>query len=395
MKLLSVREIPVEGARVLIRADLNVPVSEEREIEDDHRIKQFLPTLKFVLEKNGKAVVMSHFGRPGGEPNSAFSLDVVGKRLSELLGKEVFFCEEILSKETVERTKALNPGEVILLENLRFYKGETNNDPEFAKALSELGDVYINDAFAVSHRSHASVVGVPAYFSKEKRGIGLLMEKELEYYEKSLIKPKRPLCVILGGKKVSTKLQALLSLSDKADKIIIGGAMANTFLAAQGLQMGTSFYEPQLIPTVLDLIGKIARREKKLYLPVDLIVAPSIKSKGLGRAVPTLEVPADTAAFDIGPATAILYKEAVQNAETIVWNGPMGVFEAEDFAKGTLELTEALAASHALVTAGGGDTVSAINKMKLAHKFDYISTGGGAFLHLLEGKTLPAIEALK
>ncbi|RMG42812.1 MAG: phosphoglycerate kinase, partial [Candidatus Dadabacteria bacterium] len=253
--------------------------------------------------------------------------------------------------------------------------------------------VYVNDAFATAHRSHASMVGIPAVMNE--CAIGLLMQKELEYFEKALLRPKKPLCVVLGGAKVSTKLNALLNIADKADKLIIGGAMANTFLAAQGLQVGRSLFEPELFPTVLELLGKLTRRDCKLYLPVDVRVGPSPTSKGLAREVPALEIPADTMALDIGPATSILYKEALQSAETIVWNGPMGAFENEDYAQGTFEMIEHIASAHALSVVGGGDTDAAIHQMELEHKFDYISTGGGAFLMLLEGKELPALKALK
>jgi phosphoglycerate kinase len=286
----------------------------------------------------------------------------------------------------------LQDGQVVLLENLRFQPGEKKNDPQFSAQLAALGDVFVSDAFATAHRSHASMVGVPLLF-KEKSA-GLLMQKELDYYHQALENPKKPLCVVIGGAKVSSKLQALINLSSRADKLIIGGAMANTFLAAQGLQVGRSLFEPDLASKALELLGTLARRDCKVYLPVDVVVAPSITSKGLGRAVPVQEIPADTMALDIGPATSVLYREALHSAETIVWNGPMGAYENEEFAKGTYEMCESISNAHGLTVVGGGDTDAAIHHMQLAHKFSFISTAGGAFLALLEGKPLPGVKAL-
>ena len=385
-------DLECKGKRVLIRADLNVPLNEKLEITDDNRIKQFLPTLQAVLEKGGRAILMSHLGEPSGV-DPAFSLKPVAKRLSELLGTDVVLAPDCVGAEVTKLVSDLKDGQVLLLENLRFPPGEKKNDPEFAAQLAKLGDVFVSDAFATAHRNHASMVGVPKLF-KEKSA-GLLMQKELDYYYKALEKPKKPLCVVIGGSKVSSKLNALINLSSKADTLIIGGAMANTFLAAQGLQMGRSLYEPDLAPKALELLGTLARRDCKVYLPVDVVVAPNMNSKGLGRAVPVQEIPADTMALDIGPATSILYKEALHRAETIVWNGPMGAYENEEFARGTHDMCESIANAHGLTIVGGGDTDAAIHHMQLAHKFSFISTAGGAFLALLEGNSLPGIKALE
>jgi phosphoglycerate kinase len=385
-------DLECKGKRVLIRADLNVPLNEKLEITDDNRIKQFLPTLQAVLEKGGRAILMSHLGEPSGV-DPAFSLKPVAKRLSELLGTDVVLAPDCVGAEVTKLVSDLKDGQVLLLENLRFQPGEKKNDPEFAAQLAKLGDVFVSDAFATAHRNHASMVGVPKLF-KEKSA-GLLMQKELDYYYKALEKPKKPLCVVIGGSKVSSKLNALINLSSKADTLIIGGAMANTFLAAQGLQMGRSLYEPDLAPKALELLGTLARRDCKVYLPVDVVVAPNMNSKGLGRAVPVQEIPADTMALDVGPATSILYKEALHTAETIVWNGPMGAYENEEFARGTHDMCESIANAHGLTIVGGGDTDAAIHHMQLAHKFSFISTAGGAFLALLEGNSLPGIKALE
>ncbi|HMO02649.1 MAG TPA: phosphoglycerate kinase [Oligoflexia bacterium] len=391
MKFLS--DLNLSGRRVLVRADLNVPLSDDGQaIADDNRIRAFVPTLNFIIERGGKPVVISHFGSPAGKVDPKLSLRICAERLSQLADRLVKFIAQPLSDTAVSEVAALVDGEVALCENLRFDIGEESNSKEFASRLARLGDCYVNDAFGTAHRAHASIVSLPKFF-KEKAA-GLLMQKEFEFYERALLNPKRPLVVIIGGAKVSSKLGVLRNLAAKADRMLIGGAMANTFLAAQGLQMGRSLYEPDLLPQALEIIAAMARRECKLYLPVDLVVAPDLTAKGLDRVVTAQDVPADMMALDIGPATCSLFKTALTNAETILWNGPMGAFEREPFDAGTLALTESIAATSALKVAGGGDTDAAIHAMELEHKFSFISTGGGAFLEMIEGKTLPAVEAL-
>ena len=385
-------DLNCKGKRVLIRADLNVPLNEKLEITDDNRIKQFLPTLQAVLSQGGRAIIMSHLGEPAGV-DAALSLKPVAARLAELLSTDIISAPDCIGPDVTRLVAELKDGQVLLLENLRFQAGEKKNDPGFAAQLAKLGDIFISDAFATAHRSHASIVGVPKLF-KEKSA-GLLMQKEIDYYKQALEKPRKPLCVVIGGSKVSSKLTALVNLASKADTLIIGGAMANTFLAAQGLQVGRSLFESELAGKALELLGTLARRGCRMYLPVDVIVAPSLNSKGLGRAVPVQEIPADTMALDIGPATSLLYREALHSAETIVWNGPMGAYENEDFAKGTHDMCESIANSHGMTVVGGGDTDAAIHHMQLAHKFSFISTAGGAFLALLEGNSLPGIKALE
>ena len=385
-------DLNCKGKRVLIRADLNVPLNEKLEITDDNRIKQFLPTLQAVLSQGGRAIIMSHLGEPTGV-DAALSLKPVAARLAELLSTDIISAPDCIGPDVTKLVAELKDGQVLLLENLRFQAGEKKNDPGFAAQHAKLGDIFISDAFATAHRSHASIVGVPKLF-KEKSA-GLLMQKEIDYYKQALEKPRKPLCVVIGGSKVSSKLTALVNLASKADTLIIGGAMANTFLAAQGLQVGRSLFESDLAGKALELLGTLARRGCRVYLPVDVIVAPSLNSKGLGRAVPVQEIPADTMALDIGPATSLLYREALHSAETIVWNGPMGAYENEDFAKGTHDMCESIANSHGMTVVGGGDTDAAIHHMQLAHKFSFISTAGGAFLALLEGNSLPGIKALE
>lgn len=388
----TIKDLNLSNRRVLIRADLNVPLDDARKISDDNRIKQFLPTLQYVLEQGGKPIVMSHFGEPTGRDEN-FSLRPVADRLQELLGRKVTLAPDVVGPEVIALAQNLEPGAVLLLENLRFHPGEKKNDQVFSKQLAQLAEVFISDAFATAHRGHASMVGVSQFI--QEKAAGFLMQKEVDYYKKSIENPRKPLCVVIGGSKVSSKLQALVNMAGKADTLIIGGAMANTFLAAQGLQMGRSLYEPDLAGKALELLGALARRGAKVYLPVDVVVAPSMQSKGLGRAVPVQEIPADQMALDIGPASSLLFKEALHSCETIVWNGPMGAYENEEFAKGTYDMCESVASSHALTVVGGGDTDAAIHHMELAHKFSFISTAGGAFLALLEGKSLPGIQALE
>lgn len=387
----ELQDLTFNGKRVLIRADLNVPLDDKLEITDDNRIKEFLPTLQAVLKQGGRAIVMSHLGEPTGV-DLKYSLKPVARRLAELLSTDVALAPDCIGPQVTQMAMDLKDGQVLLLENLRFQSGEKKNDPEFCQQLAKLGEVFISDAFATAHRNHASMVGVPKLF--REKAAGLLMQKEISFYNQALVNPKKPLCVVIGGAKVSSKLNALINLASKADKLIIGGAMANTFLAAQGLQMGRSLYEADLAGKALELLGTLARRDCKVYLPVDVVVAPSLTSKGLGRAVPVQEIPADTMALDIGPATSLLYREALHTAETIVWNGPMGAYENEEFAKGTHDMCESVANAHGLSVVGGGDTDAAIHHMQLAHKFSFISTAGGAFLALLEGKSLPGILAL-
>jgi len=382
------KDLNLRDKRVLIRADLNVPLDDAGKITDDNRIKQFVPTVKAVLEGGGKPIIMSHLGDDGER-----SLAPAATRLAELAGVRATLAPDCIGAEVEALALSLGSGELLVLENLRRHPGEKENDAEFAKKLAKVGQVFINDAFATAHRKHASMVGVPKLFTE--KGAGLLMQAEMEHYERALVKPKAPLCVVLGGSKVSTKLNLLLNIAQKADKLIIGGAMANTFLAAQGMQVGRSLFEPDLAGKALELLGTLARRDCKVYLPVDVVVAPSLNSKGLGRAVPVQEIPADTMALDIGPATSLLYREALHSAETVVWNGPMGAFENEEFAKGTHEMCESIANSHGLTVVGGGDTDAAIHQMQLGHKFSFISTAGGAFLALLEGNSLPGIKALE
>jgi len=390
--MIKLTEINVENKRVLLRADLNVPLK-NGEITDDNRIKMSVPTIKYLLEKNCSIVICSHLGRPAGKVDTKYSLEPVRKRLSEILDIDIKLAADCISSQTKELANSLKQGEVLLLENLRFHPEEKNNDEAFSKELASLGQVFVSDAFATAHREHASMTGVTKFF--DLKCAGLLMEKEFNYYEKALLNPQAPYCVVLGGAKVSGKLQTLLNISNKADKIIIGGAMANTFYAAQGFQMGRSLFEPELYSKVQKVMANIARRHAKLYLPVDFRVGKSPSDKTMTSPVTYQELPSDLMALDIGPASEILFEEAIRDCSTIVWNGPMGCFENENFSSGTESMITAIGAASGLTVVGGGDTDAAIHKMELSHKFDYISTGGGAFLALMEGSELPGFKVLK
>ena len=385
-------QLDLSGRRVFVRADFNVPLNKEGEITDDNRIRTVLPTIKYILEQGGALILASHLGRPKGKPVPEFSLKPVARRLQELLDMPVKLAPDCIGPEVVKLAGDLKTGEILLLENLRYHDQETDNDPDFGRQLANLADVYVNDAFAVCHRKNASVEAI-AGFSKIKAA-GFLLKNEIEYFERAMKEPARPLIAIIGGAKISSKLGALQNLMGRVDKIIIGGAMANTFLKVQYGEVGRSLVEDEQLGAAESVMKQARERNIKLYLPVDCIVAAELDASSKPGTVTAQEIPADLMALDIGPATTILYKEALQNAGTVVWNGPMGAFEIESFSTGTYALVEAVADSGALSIIGGGDTDLAVHRAGAVEKMSYISTGGGAFLELLEGKSLPGIAAL-
>lgn len=389
----NIRDIDIKGKRLLIRVDFNVPLDEQLNITDDIRIRGVLPTLNYALDENAKIIICSHLGRPKGSRKPEFSLAPAAKRLSRLLDKEVKLAPDCIGEETRSMVEAMEPGDVLLLENLRFHAEEQQNDEGFASQLAGLCDVYINDAFAVAHRAHASVVGVTQFV--EQCAAGFLLQKEMDYFHRSVSNPMRPLVAIVGGAKVSSKLGALHNLMDRVDKMVIGGAMANTFLKSVGYDMGKSKVEDELLDTARELINKAKRLGVKLYLPVDCIVADRFEARAETKRVPVQEVPADWMVLDIGPATTVLFSEALEDAKTIIWNGPMGAFEMDAFSRGTMAMVQRLAQSHALTIVGGGDTDVAVHRAGESNNISYISTGGGAFLMLMEGKKLPGVEALE
>ena len=388
----SIKDTAISGKKVLIRVDFNVPMDEHQNITDDTRIRAVLPTLKYALDHNAVLIIASHLGRPKGKVVPEFSLAPVAKRLARLLEENVIMAPNCVGPDVEKIVSNMNTGDVLLLENLRFHPEEQKNDDGFAKELAKLCDVYVNDAFAVSHRSNASVVAITKYAPLSVAGF--LLQTELDYFEKAMADPKRPLVAIIGGSKVSSKLGALENMLKHVDKFIIGGAMANTFLKSTGCSIGKSKIEENLIDVAGSIIKKATENGIKFYLPVDAKVASQFNSKAEVKIVPIQEIPSEWMALDIGPATSLLYSEVLQDAKTIIWNGPMGVFEMDAFSRGTIDMVNSVAESYAMTIVGGGDTDVAVHKAGKSDMITYISTGGGAFLTLLEGKSLPAVVAL-
>ncbi len=388
-----VDEMDLKGKRVLCRFDFNVPLDADLNIVDDTRIRAALPTLNYALDENAKVIIASHLGRPKGKRVERMSLAPVAKRLSRLLGKEVTILKDCAGDEVRKAIAEINPGCTIMLENLRFHPGEEKNDEAFARELASYTDVYIDDAFGNAHRCHASNVGVTKFV--KECGAGFLMKKELTYFSKALEKPARPLVAIVGGSKVSGKLEALGNLIKLVNKMIIGGGMAFTFLKAQGYEVGKSIVEDELLGRAREIMQEANDHGVKVYLPVDCVIAESVEEEAETKIVPVQEINAHWMGLDIGPATITLFTEALNNAKTIVWNGPMGVFEMDAFSRGTFALAHSVANSYALSIVGGGDTDVAIDRAGERDNMSYMSTGGGAFLELLEGKKLPAILALE
>jgi len=381
------------GKKVFMRVDFNVPLDDNQNITEDTRIRAVLPSINYALDQKAKIVLASHLGRPKGERKEKYSMAPAAKRLSRLLGKDVKLAPDCIGDETRAMIDAMQPGDVLMLENLRFYGGEEKNDLDFAKSLVNGCDVYVNDAFAVSHRAHASVEGITNFFPVV--AAGFLMKNEMNYFDKAMQNPIRPLVAILGGAKVSGKIEVLENLCEKVDKIIIGGGMAFTFLKAMGYNVGKSLVEDNLIETAMKTFEKARQRGVKFYLPVDCVVADQFNPTAETKVTTVQEIPEGWMALDIGPATVALFSEALQNAKTIVWNGPMGVFEMDAFSRGTFAMVSAVANSYALTIVGGGDTDVAVHRAGEYAKISYISTGGGAFLELLEGKKLPGIKVLE
>lgn len=387
------KDMDLKSKRVLVRADFNVPI-EDGKITGDDRIRKSIPTINYLLENNAKVILMSHLGRPKGEYKKEFSLEPVAKRLSELLGVDVKFESEknVVNEKVINDAKNLKDGEVMLLENLRFRKEEEKNDDAFSKELAKLGEVFVNDAFGTAHRAHASNVGVTKYIPS---AAGLLLGKEINYLEDALKNPERPFVAILGGAKVSDKILVIENLLDKVDSLVIVGAMANTFLKSQGLSIGKSLVEDDKLDLAREIAVKAAEKNVNIVLPRDVVVTKEISKDSEFKIVRNDEVAEDEMIVDIGNETIDVIKGELEKAMTVVWNGPCGVFEIDNFAKGTVEVAKALANSKAMTIVGGGDSVSAIEKSGVEDKITHISTGGGASLEMLEGKVLPGIDAIE
>ena len=388
---MSISDIDVRGKRVIARVDFNVPLDAEGHITDDKRIRGALPTIRYIIENGGKLILVSHLGRPKNGPEAKFSMKPAAKRLSELLGKEVILAQDVIGEDARTKAAALKDGEVLMLENVRFHKEEEKNDPAFAKELASLAEIYVNDAFGTAHRAHASTAGLADYLPS---ACGFLIKKELDVMGKALDNPERPFVAILGGAKVSDKISVIENLLDKVDTLIIGGGMAYTFFKSQGYGVGNSLCEMDKLELAGSLLAKAKEKGVNLLLPVDTMVGKEFKADTESKVVSSHAIPDDWMGLDIGPETIKLFSNAVRNAKTVVWNGPMGVFEMEKFAVGTKKVAEALAESGAITIVGGGDSAAAVEQLGFADKITHISTGGGASLEFLEGKELPGIAVI-
>ena len=387
----TVKDIDLKGKKVFVRCDFNVPMDENQNITDNARIVGALPTIQYLLEQNCKIILASHLGRPKGEFKPEFSLAPVAKELSKLLGQEVIMAKDVIGEDACEKAANLKEGEILLLENVRFHKEETDNDPEFCKKLASMAEVYVNDAFGTAHRAHASTTGIASYLPAVS---GFLIEKELQFLGNAVNNPERPFVAILGGAKVSDKIGVIDSLLEKVDTLMIGGGMAYTFFKAQGYEVGNSICEMDKLDLAKEAMEKAKQKGVKLMLPVDTKVGKEFKPDTESKIVSYTEIPADWEGFDIGPETIKMFEDELRKAKTVVWNGPLGLFEFDQFAIGTNAIAKVLSEIDATTIIGGGDSAAAVKKAGLEDKMTHISTGGGASLEFLEGKKLPGIEAL-
>ena len=387
----TVRDIDLKGKKVFVRCDFNVPMDENQNITDNTRIVAALPTIKYLLEQNCKIILASHLGRPKGEFKPEYSLKPVAKELSKLLNKEVIMANDVIGEDAMKKASELKEGEILLLENVRFHREETDNDPEFAKKLASMAEVFVNDAFGTAHRAHASTAGIADYLPAVA---GFLIEKELKFLGEAINNPERPLVAILGGAKVSDKIGVIDNLLEKVDTLMIGGGMTYTFFKAQGYEVGKSICELDKLDLAKELMEKAKNKGVKLMLPVDTKVGKEYSADTESKTVKNTEIPADWEGLDIGEETIKLYSEELQKAKTVIWNGPLGVFEFPQFAIGTNAIAKVLADLDATTIIGGGDSAAAVKKAGLEDKMTHISTGGGASLEFIEGKKLPGIECL-
>jgi len=387
----TIEDVDVKGKKVIVRVDFNVPLEENRKITDDKRIVGALPTIKYLVDQGAKTILVSHLGRPKEGFEEKYSMAPTAVRLGELLGKEVIMAKDVIGPDAKAKAAALNEGEVLMLENVRFHKEETKNDPAFAKELASMAEIYVNDAFGTAHRAHASTAGLADYLPAV---CGYLIQKEIDFMGKALSNPERPFVAILGGAKVSDKIGVIENLIDKVDTLIIGGGMAYTFFKAKGYSIGTSLCEDDKVELAKSLMDKAESKGVKLLLPVDNVVGKEFSNDTERQTVSSNQIPDGWMGMDIGEETVKLYSEAIKNAKTVVWNGPMGVFEFSNFANGTKEVARAVADSGAISIIGGGDSAAAVEQLGFADKITHISTGGGASLEFLEGKVLPGIDVL-
>ena len=393
--ILSINELNLSGKKVFIRCDFNVPMDEFLNITDDRRIRSAIPTIRYCLDNGCSVILASHLGRPKNGFEEKFSLKPVEKRLSRLLGRDIKFADDVIGQDAKKKASELKPGEVLMLENLRFEKGETKNDENLAKELASFAQIYINDAFGVCHRAHASVEAITKFFDDEHRAAGFLLQKEINFAQNLIKKPARPFVAVVGGSKVSGKLQALHNVLPRVDKLIIGGGMAFTFLKALGENIGNSLLEEDLIADALEILRKGKELGVKVYLPVDVVAAQTFSADSAVKYVSVQEIPSGWMGLDIGPASTRLFKEVLADAQTVWWNGPMGVFEMDKFSKGSIKISHAIVETHATTVVGGGDTADVVERAGDADEMTFISTGGGASLELIEGKELPGVKPLR
>ena len=394
----TLKDLDIDGKRVFIRCDFNVPKDEFGNITDDRRIRAALPTIRYCIDRDCKIILASHFERPEpGKYEEKFSLKPIAKRLSTLLKikQDIFMAEDVVGDDAKAKAANLKEGDILLLENLRFEAGETTDDMEFAKELASFADIYINDAFGACHRKHASIHAIASLYDKDHKAAGFLLAKEVNFFGKVLENPVRPFVAVVGGSKVSGKLEALRQLLDKVDKIIIGGGMAFTFLKAQGYEIGNSLLEEDLLDEARTVMIKARKQGVKFYLPVDVVCSAEFSEEGIAKYLPAQEIPKGWMGLDIGPASSRLFREVLNDAQTIIWNGPMGVYEMDKFSKGSLKMSHDIADTHATTIVGGGDTADVAQRAGDVDEMTFVSTGGGASLKLIEGKKLPGIEALK
>jgi len=394
LELLNIKELDLTKKKVFIRCDFNVPMDEFGNISDDRRIRSALATINYCLDQDCAVILASHFGRPKGEVDEKYSLAPIARRLHHLLKREVFIAQDVVGDDAVNRTKNLKCCEVLLLENLRFEAGETKNDEIFAQNLASMADIYINDAFGVSHRAHASVEGITHFFAQDKKAAGFLLQKEIQFFGKLINEPVRPFAAIVGGSKVSGKLEALINLLPKVDKIFIGGGMAFTFLKQMGYDIGASLVEDDLLDDAQHVMDEAKKLGVKFYLPIDVVAAEKFSADSVIKITTAQEIPDGWMGLDIGPATVRLYREGLNDVQTVLWNGPMGVYEMDKFARGSTKIANFVADSYATTVVGGGDTADLVQRIGLDNEMSFISTGGGASLELLEGKVLPGVAPL-
>ncbi|EAI0320432.1 phosphoglycerate kinase [Campylobacter jejuni] len=392
--IISIKDIDLAKKKVFIRCDFNVPQDDFLNITDDRRIRSAIPTIRYCLDNGCSVILASHLGRPK-EISSKYSLEPVAKRLARLLDKEIIMAKDVIGEDAKTKAMNLKAGEILLLENLRFEKGETKNDENLAKELASMVQVYINDAFGVCHRAHSSVEAITKFFDEKHKGAGFLLQKEIDFASNLIKHPARPFIAVVGGSKVSGKLQALTNLLPKVDKLIIGGGMAFTFLKALGYDIGNSLLEEELLEEANKILTKGKNLGVKIYLPVDVVAAPTCSQDAPMKFVPVQEIPNGWMGLDIGPASVRLFKEVISDAQTIWWNGPMGVFEIDKFSKGSIKMSHYISEGHATSVVGGGDTADVVARAGDADEITFISTGGGASLELIEGKELPGVKALR